>query len=84
MAKDVLLKEDGRGKRTSLHGAALNAPRYVNDCMLAWAPDAARVKTHGVTCHFTLLLDEMPSLRPMKIVTTSWMKPLRTVAVVTF
>ena len=44
MAKDVLLKEDGRGKRTSLHGAALNAPRSVIDRMLALAPDAARVK----------------------------------------
>jgi len=44
MAKDVLMRTDGYGKEVPLHAAAANAPRSVIDCMLALAPDAARVK----------------------------------------
>ena len=38
---------DENSKVIPLHYAAVNAPRSVIDCMLALAPDAARVKTPG-------------------------------------
>jgi len=39
--------KDDDAKVIPLHYAAVNAPRSVIDCMLALAPDAARVKTPG-------------------------------------
>mmetsp|Transcript_3665 Transcript_3665/g.4991 ORF Transcript_3665/g.4991 Transcript_3665/m.4991 type:complete len:265 (-) Transcript_3665:396-1190(-) len=44
---DDVDENDGDAKVIPLHYAAVNAPRSVIDCMLAVAPDAARVKTPG-------------------------------------